>query len=438
MTRFAFAFATLAISAFGSVAESQHQPPIRPLGPVEATASEKFGANLTVRHVRQGVLVNDVQHRRVVFLDGALRLTHVVADSTPATATAYSGRTGGLIPYHGDSSLFVDPASMSMLLIEPEGKVARVMSVPRSQDAMMLGSAMAGAPGFDGAGRLVYRGAPRFEMRRMATPAGGAAATAFEPPQIPDSTPVVRVDLVSRAVDTLGYVRIPRVKMEMSRDDNGRVTMSATMNPLPTTDDWAVLSDGSVALIRGQDYHIDWIRPDGTRESSPKIPFDWRRLSDEDKAAFIDSVKAARERMEPTAPVAAPVDSGTRQQRRARPDAGGGDGPVRIMIGPGGGAGPGGGNRMNFVTPDELPDYQPVFFANSVRADADGNLWVRTIPTKAREGGAVYDVINSKGELVDRVQVPANRTIVGFGQGGVVYLTTNEGGATTLERATVK
>jgi hypothetical protein len=92
---------------------------------------------------------------------------------------------------------------------------------------------------------------------------------------------------------------------------------------------------------------------------------------------------------------------------------------------------------MNFVAPDELPDYQPVFFANSVRADTDGRLWVRTIPTKSREGGggAVYDVISGKGELVDRVQVPAGRAIIGFGKGGIVYLAVTEGRTIRLERA---
>ena len=75
-----------------------------------------------------------------------------------------------------------------------------------------------------------------------------------------------------------------------------------------------------------------------------------------------------------------------------------------------------------------------------MRADADGHLWVRTIPTKAIPGGPVYDVINLKGELIDRVQVPKDRTIVGFGAGGVVYLaardaTTNK---TTLEKASFK
>ena len=78
---------------------------------------------------------------------------------------------------------------------------------------------------------------------------------------------------------------------------------------------------------------------------------------------------------------------------------------------------------MTFVAPSDLPDYKPAFFAGSTKADAQGNLWVRTIPTKKIDGGPVYDVIDRKGTLVDRVQVPANTSIAGFAPDGTVYLT---------------
>ena len=120
-------------------------------------------------------------------------------------------------------------------------------------------------------------------------------------------------------------------------------------------------------------------------------------------------------------------------------------GEVRIVIGgPGGGApgGPGafGGREPVFVAPSELPDYQPAFFVGAVRADAEGRLWIRTTPTKSFPGGPVYDVINTKGELVERVQVPKDRTIVGFGEGGIVFLLVRDptGTTTKLEQARVK
>jgi hypothetical protein len=103
---------------------------------------------------------------------------------------------------------------------------------------------------------------------------------------------------------------------------------------------------------------------------------------------------------------------------------------------PGGFAG--GQPEIRFVAPSELPDYKPPFFANSVRADLDDNLWVRTIPTRQVAGGPVYDVINREGKLVDRVQVPAGRTIIGFGADGAVYLVSRDGQSMTLERSRVR
>jgi hypothetical protein len=50
----------------------------------------------------------------------------------------------------------------------------------------------------------------------------------------------------------------------------------------------------------------------------------------------------------------------------------------------------------------------------------------------------VYDVVNRKGELVDRVQLPSFRTIAGFGPGVVYMAVKDEAGIVHLERARVK
>jgi hypothetical protein len=420
---------------------AQQRPEARPLGPVVATSGEQFGATVFVRHLKSGVVVNDPFGRRLVKLDDALANPQVIADSTPATANAYSGRSGSLVAYRGDSSLFIDAQSLSMLVIDPDGKVGRVMSVPRSQDAMVLGNTMIGNTTYDGAGKLVYRsfGMPRFEMR--GGPGGGGLAS---PPQMPDTAAIVRVDLATRQVDTIAWIKIPRIKMDIQRDEaTGNIRAQGIMNPLPTIDEWAVLTDGSIAVVRGRDYHVEFIRPDGKREAAAKVPFDWQRLTDEDKVAFIDSLKAARERMVAAQPAPAPTVSSNTVTT-----PGGGQQRTEMIVmggGPMGGAGGAGGNplanmgrNMQFVPPEELPDYKPPFFTGAVRPDGDGNLWVLTIPTKAIAGGPVYDVVNAKGELVERVQIPKDRTIVGFGAGGFVYLAVREGGKTKLEKARVR
>ena len=421
------------------------RPPIRQLGAVVGKSDEAFLNIMGVRALRDGrVLVNDPQGRRVVMFEPDLAKMTVVADSTSATANAYGGRFGGLLPFRGDSSLFVDPASLSMLVIDPQGKVGRVMSVPRSQDAFSLTGMASGIPGFDASGRLVYRLNPRFDFR------GGMPGAAGTPPTMPDSAAIVRIDLATRAIDTVAMVRIQSPRMQVVNEGEGRIRMQSEINPLPVVDDWTVLSDGSIAIVRGRDYRVDIVRPDGSRVSAPKIPFEWQRLTDEDKVAFIDSVKAQRDRqLASGGPVGVPGGAMVQTQiREGGPAGAGGAGGARggeggtvrqettraagqLMVG-------GGSMQMNFVQPSELPDYKPAFLPNSTRADLEGNLWVRTVPTRQIPGGPVYDVINGKGELIDRVQVPEGRQVVGFGADGSVYLTWRDGTKVTLERAKLR
>jgi hypothetical protein len=388
------------------------------------------------------VLVNDPQGRRVVLLDAALAAATVVADSTSATANAYGGRFGGLLAYRGDSSLFVDPASLSMLVIDPAGKVARVMSVPRSQDVIAIAGVASGTPGFDAAGRLVYRVVPRPAMPPMG-PNGHMTA----PPQMPDSAAIVRIDLATRSIDTIAKVKVQAPRMQVIQEGEGRIRMQGEINPLPVVDDWAVLADGSIALVRGRDYRVEFLRPDGSRTAAVKIPFEWQRLTDEDKVAFIDSVKAARERQAAAGGAGAGAGVPMVQQTITQGGPGGavirGEGGRRaetagqMVISSGGPGGPGAA-ALTFVPPSELPDYKPPFLPNSTRADGAGNLWVRTIPTRQLPGGPVYDVIDAQGVLVDRVQLPEGRQLVGFADDGSLFLVAREGGKATLERARLR
>lgn len=434
MTRYAV-IATLVIA---TGVGAQQQPAIRQLPAVAAKSSVQWNNIIGVRALPGGrVLVNDIVGRKVVLLDSTLAAIAVVADTTPATSTAYSGRIAGIIPFRADSTLFVDPQSMSMMVVDPNGKMTRVMALPRAEDAGALSGAFASNAALDAKGRLVYRAPFRFISNGpRPTSANGLPMM----PTPPESAMIVRVDLTTRQVDTVGVIKIPKVNMQVSQDEKGNMRITSEVNPLPVVDEWAVLSDGSVAFVRGQDFHVDFVNADGTKQSTPKIPFDWQRLTDEDKVAFIDSVKAARERLASAQQGAPATGSAQGRTPAGAPDGGAGQ-RIVIQMGPDGGRGAAGGGvsggqpQVNFIAPSELPDYKPPFFANSVRADAEGNLWVRTIPTKQIPGGPVYDVINREGKLVDRVQIPTGRTIAGFGPEGTVYLVSREGSTMTFERA---
>ena len=97
-------------------------------------------------------------------------------------------------------------------------------------------------------------------------------------------------------VDTVGRVKIAsgtRATMEQGAD--GKMSLKMTINPLVTVDDWSVLTDGTLAMVRGQDYHVDVVNPKGEATKGAKLPFDWKRLTDEDKQALVDSARTANE-----------------------------------------------------------------------------------------------------------------------------------------------
>jgi hypothetical protein len=78
----------------------------------------------------------------------------------------------------------------------------------------------------------------------------------------------------------------------------------------------------------------------------------------------------------------------------------------------------------------------PPFDQGAARADVDGNLWVRTSARRAGAiGGPIYDVIDGTGKLIDRLQLPAGRQVVGFGKGGAVYLKARDATGAWIERA---
>lgn len=445
--KFPLTATAFSLAAAGTLAaqpgSSTSRPPIRPIGAVTASSTEPLGLVNNVRALPDGkLLVNDMTGRRVLLMDSTFAVLKVVADTTPGNPNAYGGGMASLIAFRGDSTLFVDAQSLSMLVIDAQGEVQRVMSVPRAQDAMMLAAGGLGAGAFYSNGHLVYRGMPNIRMQIVnGTPQMGA---------LPDTMPITRVNLQSRVVDTVGYVKIPTSLPTITRTDDGKMTVTIDVNPLPVVDEWAVLPNGDVAFVRGRDYHVDWLETNGTRRSSPKIAFDWKRLTDEDKAKLVDSVQTLLDKQ-----AAANPGQGAAMATAFGSMMGGGGAAgaprVQMMIrAEGGPPGAGGPTRapqvsppkISVVSPSQLPDYQPPFFATSTRADADGNLWVLTIPTKPQPAGSVYDVINGQGEATERVLIPEGRTILGFGPGGVVYLAkrSTEGTATTtvIERARVR
>jgi len=269
-------------------------PPVEAITTASSLSTEPLGAITGVRELPDGrVLVNDGTRRRLLLMDTTLQTVGVVLDSLTDVANTYGTRPGMLIPYRGDSTLFVDPASYAMLVLDPAGKLVRVRSVWRVQDLpyVMNQRGPYGWPAVDARGRVVYRVPARAPDPRIPPPGG----IPYFPAE-PDSAFVVAVDLDTRTADTLTTLRTPKTAMSVRRTAEGRFTVDNAINPLPASDDWAVLPDGTVAFVRTQDYRVEYLGADGSLASSPKLPYEWRRVTDEDKQRIVDSVRVEQTR----------------------------------------------------------------------------------------------------------------------------------------------
>jgi len=360
------------------------------------------------------VLINDVARKRLLLADASLKNAKVVLDSASNSSTGSIGisvPTAPLIRYTADSTLYVDVATLSLLVIDPSGKIARVMALPKPRDALFMATAQAfGFPGMDPQGRLIYRG----QIIIPPKPPEPGERVSIPIPEQPDSGPIVRADFDKRTVDTLGTLKIFKPgSMKLTNDKEGNMKLSMVLSPMDTGDEWAVLPDGTVAIVRAHDYHVDWIAPDGTKSSSPKMPFDWKRMTDEQKQFKIDSIRPEVEKQIAAAPL----------QTIPTPE-----GPRKLSM------------QVEFAPLNQWPDYEPPISPGSVKVDLDGNLWIVPHTSASAAGGLLYDVVNRKGDITMRVQFPARRALAGFGPGGTIYTISTSADMKTavLERTRLK
>jgi len=368
--------------------------PVIDLPPAKTKTAATLDGVLGMRQLSTGdVLVNDAGRRQVKLFDSTLALQAVVRDSTPGSSTSYGPRGVPLIRYLGDSSLLADDNAGSLLVMGPSGQIARPMA-PSHPDMMMGLNLYFGA--VDDRGRI-YFGTHVRDFRSMPNWYKG------------DSSIVVRADLDTRSADTLARIKTWSGSMMLK---SGGVTRF-TSDPLPLIDEWALLADGSVAVVRGRDYHIDWIHADGTTHSTGKLPFDWKRLTDDDKQKLIDSARAEE----------SPKMALALGRRRVGGDPEGG-GRGQRGSGGGGQVEQGPPVQVEYVPPklEEMFDFSPPIRRGALTPDLDGNLWILpSSSAQSKTGELVYDVVNVKGDFY-RVRVPLGRSVIGFGKGGVVYL----------------
>jgi len=388
--------------------------PVRQLGPALATSRDTMGVFVTIRALSDGrVLVNDVGHTRVMLLDSTFSRGRVVIDtvggadaSSPARAPRHSVT---LIRYPGDSTLYIDRAAQSVLVLDQSGRVARVMALPRPQDIPYLaGGGEGGQPEIDAKGRLVYHGVYRPQLR----PQDPNIRVPINISLQRDSAPIVRADFDTRTIDTLMALKLNLGALfdRVESDGQGNVTLHYHVSVEDADDQWAMLSDGTVAVVSVQDYHVEFLDQDGTRRSGPKMPFDWKRIDDARKQFLIDSLKPSLDSINDAPGRTLNTPDGPRQLR----------------------------SRYAFRPKDKMADYEQPITTGAVKADLNARLWIVPHTSASAQGGVLYDVVNRQGQLAERVQFPKNHALVGFGPKGEVYVLRIEGKNGFLERRKVR
>jgi hypothetical protein len=413
----------IAVAATGPLS-AQPTIPIRRLTAVASTDSGVIDGLEAIHVLSDGrVFLDDLSRRRLLLFDSTLKRFTIVADTAagapmPFGLGASSGSgNGAILSFPGDSVAFVDIDAKSLTIIDAKGHFGRITTPPIADDMFSLARGDRGVPGFDSRGRLYYRVESRLPLpKRSATKEGADTSYVHA-----DSAAILRANFDTRGVDTVAKLyatRRARVIRSTVATPQGYQTGLATyaiVDPLPSPDEWAYLPDGTVAIVRGHDYHIDWFLPDGSRESTPKMPFDWRRITDEEKHRTVDSV---RHRIDSA------YDATIARLSKANPGL-----PASSL------------SRMaahpDVVAWNELPDYYPPVRAGSqMQADPEGNLWILPTTSLQAKGGFLYDVVNRKGEIIERVQFPEGRALAGFGPKGIVYMQVPAGYSwARLERA---
>lgn len=324
------------------------------LGPVVGRFPLRTRVFPSLRELADGrVLVVDTVGR-LVLTDPQLNLIRVLVDTVPYAARSTRAGTGPFITeLTGDSSLYLDGVDLSYSVVTPEG-IARRSVFPKPSDATYM-RRTSGLPAVDNRGRMVYPGLIRG-----------------------DSIGLLGISLTLRTVDTIAILGI-----QGHVDRSGSVVKN---RPVSFDDLWAVLDDGSVAVVRSHDLTIERFPSAGRGSSVVRVPYQAIALDSVERARILDSAR--------TATMAAATQPAAASRR----------GTTVVM---------------EFVQLQDMPSELPAIMSSSAIAAPNGRLWVAE--TKRYRGNdsisyLVIDVRRAGSPLVGRVNIPPNTYILRVGK----------------------
>lgn len=356
------------------------------LGSPNAKFPEDFGSIQTVRELRDGrLLVADPLAKELYVVDMAAGKRTVVGSHGQGPQEYMQPEA--VWPLPGDSTMLVDLGNGRVVALGPDFGFGATMPIALSMPGPGTTLVLALPQGMDGQGRIYTRA-----MGGL----GGA---------LPDSAAVLRVDRRTRAADTVATFKLPdRTQTRSGGADRENVQIANV--PLSPEDAWGVAADGWVAVARVGDYHLEWIRPDGSVVRGRTVPFDPVRVGSADKEEWV----AEQGRTGGGIAIGIQVVNGETSMTFGR----GGQGP------------------RQGVDQYAWPDRKPAFAGGRINIDPSGRAWVR------RHVGAgdpsAYDVFDRAGSRIGTVTLDPGKRIIGFGRSSVYVVSFDEFDLNYLER----
>lgn len=383
-------FPVLSVLAAAPFCSLGAQPPTRPIGRAEVEYLEPFTTISGLVELRDGrVIVADSRDKTLQLIDLSRGTATPVGRA--GSGPAEWANPGRMFAIPGDTTLMLDVANGRFFVVHPDGKPGATRPID-AIGPLSFGEFL----GVDPAGRVII-----LSDRRPARPGDGTVGIAD----------LLRYERHSGRVDTLATLAQPKGEKSAAQVlPNGMLRM-ATNLPLAAQDLAAVGADGRVAIIRAAPYRIEWITPDGRRVVGPDAEAPAIRVTDAEKEAFV------RGQVRPggillVGPSGAPPQ---RQGRAAAPKLTSAD-------------------FKRMMDPDMTwPAVKPPFMRGALHVAPDGRAWVHR--SRAHDDSiAVFDVFDRSGRVVERVALPPQTRLVGFGRGSVYLARTDEDDLVWLQR----
>jgi hypothetical protein len=268
-----------------------------------------------------------------------------------------------VFPLPGDSTLLVDIGKVQLTTIDPEGGFHSGMQLANASDDGRFEIIM---PEFlDTAGRIYF-----------------TASRGMDGPN--DSTYISVYDRATGETEEVGATWRPEPIITRSGDN---VRMSQIQ--MAGEDGWAIGPDGQFAVVKVEDYTVEWYYPDGRVVIGPPNSVESRTITDDDKYAHLEQRGADGLMMMVSL---------------------GGSGEMQTSMSRGGGRGR--EEEPDLTTEEWAEEFAP-FRPDRSQVSPTGELWVeRWLPAGQNPQ---MDIFDGEGVKLGTVELPPQRRLLGFG-----------------------